>query len=191
MNFQDTVTAITLSAKPAACTYVGLSYLNPVQTIKSCSDYRDAFYGAITQVKTPYFFFLDDDDNVPDDYLSVLEDGLAKNAAVVYTDEVRRFKGEEVIYRPGEYAADKHLANPAMLHHLVLCQTSSAKNALNHMPKGQYWPEMPLYFDLAQDSAAYIPRIGYHWHRSDAGLSSTADIAIGQMRSRIWCGSLV
>lgn len=181
------ITAITLSAKPAACAYAGVSYLNQVQTIQNCTDYNAAFYSAIEKVQTPYFFFLDDDDQLPADYLSVLEDCVKADCAVAYSDEKRINKGGTTVARGGEYSKEKHLANPLMLHHLVLCKTAQAKKSLSFMPKGQFWPEMPLYFDLAQDSAAYIPRIGYHWHRSN-GLSSTADVAIGQTRSRIWCG---
>jgi hypothetical protein len=185
MNLE--ITAITLSAKPAACAYADISYLNQVQTIQNCTDYNHAFYSAIEKVQTPFFFFLDDDDELPEDYLSVLADCIRVDCAVAYTDEKRINGGVATVARGGEYSKEKHLANPLMLHHAVLCKTSTAKKALPFMPKGQFWPEMPLYFDLAQESVAYVPRTGYLWNRAD-GLSSTADVSIGQVRSRIWCG---
>lgn len=192
MNFESTITAITLSAKPAERQLSGVAFLNPVQTITNCSEYNAAFYAAISKVKTPYFFFLDDDDTLPDDYLSVLEDCLDENAAIAYTDEFWADSGIRV--KPGAYSADAHARRPNMLHHLVLCHTLTAKSMLCDMPKGQFWPEMPLYFQMAKlggrnmkSNAAYIPRIGYHWNRSETGLSSMADISVGQMRSKLWC----
>lgn len=184
---KDLVTAITLSGKPVSRALPDLATLVCVQSIENCAQYNEAFYGAIAKVKTPFFFFLDDDDTLPDDYLSVLNDCLNAHAAVAYTDELRSFEGGGSVFRPGTYTQSRHLTKPTLVHHLALCRTGQAQGLLQSMPTGQYWPEMPLYFALAKDSAAYIPRVGYRWNRSSVGLSSQADFSIGQMRSKLWC----
>lgn len=181
------ITAVTLSRAWCSPRPVGVAHLSQTQEVRDCAGYNEAFYGAIAKVQTPYFFFLDDDDTLPSDYLSVLTECIQANTAVAYTDELRQSSGGVSTFKSGTYSAQAHIDNPTLLHHLVVCRTDAAQDALRLMPRGQFWPELPLYFHLAKESVAYIPRTGYHWNRSGYGLSAKADFSIGQLRSRLWC----
>ena len=172
------VTAITLSAKPLPEVQ---GRLVQVQTITSATEYCEAWLSAIQKVQTPYFYFLDDTDSIPDE--AIIDECIAEDVAVAYTDETR----DGIRIEVGEYDQTKHITNPMMMHHLVVCRTADAKAVAPTLPRGQFWPEMPMYFELAKRSVAYIPKLGYHWHKSDGGLSSKADFSIAQMRSAIWC----
>ena len=66
-------TAIMFSRTPLQREVPGVIVLNPVQTVNGPDEMHAARLGSIRRVKTPWCFFLDDDDDLPADYLDVLE----------------------------------------------------------------------------------------------------------------------
>lgn len=148
------------------------------------ADVQRAWFDAIKLVRTPYFFFIDDDDDLPQDYLRVLDRCVAAGAAVAYTDEeingARRHRGP--------YSQAAHLSNPTLVHHLVLCRTADARAALENLPAGDFWPEMLLYWQMAKiGGAEHVPEVGYQWNRGDQGLHRWWWTVRGMHNSIMWC----
>lgn len=182
------VTAIILSKTPVDVTLTGIDTVNYVSQIDDHIAMNKARRAALRRVKTPYCFYLDSDDTLPDDYESVIDDCLRARVAVAYTDERIIVNGkEDVIRRPGEYSTAKHAANMYMLHHLVLYNTKLAQRIAGNLPAGGIELfEAMLAFELGKRSAAYIPRVGYNWHRGD-GFHTKHDAIRAVCSAAIWC----
>lgn len=142
---------------------------------------------ALSRVRTSHFFYLDDDDDLPPDYLSVLGDCLTADKPIAYTDEmIISVAGNSQLSKSIAYDSMKHYMNPMLLHHLVLCQTSPALEIAKDLPRGAYWTEFLLYWPLAQlKGAHYVPRVGYIWKRSKTGQSLKPLTVASQMASRL------
>lgn len=137
----------------------------------------------IKRVETEKFFFLDDDDDLPKDYLDVLEECDKAQADIAYTDELITYRsGAKRVDVKGPYSREAHGTNAMLLHHLVLCDTRAARAAVRELPRGDYCPEMLLYGHMARGGAAYIPRVGYHWNKLD-GLHRHPSVTASQQRT--------
>jgi hypothetical protein len=182
------VTAVVLSPSPIGLELEGIEVVNFVSVVKDHTELNLSRREAINHVGTSHFFYLDSDDELPPDYLSVLDDLLACKAAVAYTDELVRQEGkEDVVRRPGPYDQRKHLRQIDLLHHLVLYETHPARRAAALLPEGIAMFELMLSFQLAKQSAGYVPRIGYHWNRAPAGTMHTRPDALRSVCSAaIW-----
>jgi hypothetical protein len=183
------VTAVVISRSEYHRTWPGLEVLVHRATINSVADQQEARYRAALSVRTKHWFWLDDDDDLPDDYLSVIGACASKNKPLVYTDEIIRSDsiGESRSF-PGEYTRETHLANPAKVHHLALYDTAASHEAIRILPRGHYWPEMMLSWAVARAGAEYIPVVGYIWNRKvGSGMHSWPSTQCGRMRARLWC----
>lgn len=183
------VTAVVLSKEPYSRQWPGLEVMVHRCAIKSAADQQEARYQAALKVRTSHWFWLDDDDDLPDDYLSVLGECLALKSPLVYTDEVVRSDslGDSRTYA-GSYSQKQHFLNPLMVHHLALYETAASHAAIWALPKGHFWPEMPLAWEVAKGGAAYLPRVGYIWNRkTGSGMHSWPSTICGKMRARLWC----
>lgn len=182
------VSALVLSARSYDRRFAGLRLVVHRSIITSAADALEARFAAIAKVETEHFFFLDDDDDLPADYLSVIDECLAKRVALAYTDEIqKRHDGgpDEYIHR-GPYWRERHLRHSMLVHHLALCETAQALDVVDSLPRGSYWPEFLLYWSMAARGIAYVPRAGYVWDRKITGMHTWPDVAIAQMRSRLW-----
>lgn len=180
------VTAVVLSPTNQSRDWPGLEVVVHQQVFSDAAGMQAARFDAISFVKTPYFFFIDDDDDLPLDYPSVLAECLAVCRPIAYTDEAVVSKdGKRSVIQSGPYSREAHYRNAMMLHHLVLCETSAALAAVAHLPRGHYWPEFMLYWELARSGAAYVPRVGYVWNRRDGRLNAMPWAAISQTRARL------
>lgn len=178
------VTAVVLSKAPYVRQWPGLVVQNEVQTFTCSTDACRARFGAIPKVQTEFFFYLDDDDELPEDYLIVLEECMAQGQPLTYTDEA--IVGRDGVHRVSkkqDYDPGTHYTNPLLVHHLALCRTADAKAAVLDLPTGPYWPEFLLYWKLAKAGVAYVPRVGYVWHACNGGLHTKPETTIAQMRS--------
>lgn len=152
----------------------------------TAEDVQRAWFDAVQLVDTPYFFFLDDDDSLPKDYARVLQRCMDTGAGVAYTDEL--VNGERRVRVP--YAQAAHLQDTTLLHHLVLCDTALAKAVIEDLPRGHYWPEMMLYWEMAKSGgAAYVDDVGYLWHKQATGLHLNWFTVRGMANSRAWCAA--
>lgn len=184
------ITALTVCNRPYSRQWPGLATaVLGGRHIRSAADAQAAWFDAIGLVETPHFFFLDDDDDLPADYLAVLDRCVAADVAVAYTDEaVQHPDGSRTVRRSRAYSQADHLQAPTLLHHLVLCRTDAARAALQRLPRGHYWPELMLFWALAkQGGAAYVPEVGYVWHRGATGLHTQWWTVLGQVQSQLWC----
>lgn len=148
------------------------------------ADVQRAWFDAVDLVDTPHFFFIDDDDTLPENHLEVLQRCVAEGAGIAYTDEMVNDQR-----RPrGPYSQASHLENPTLVHHLVLCETELARAVIRDLPRGHYWPEMILFWEMAKrGGAAYVPEIGYRWNKRQQGLHSQWFTVLGMANSRAWC----
>ena len=179
------VTALTVSRAPVRRSWTGLEHRNLAGRIFGrAADVQAAWFDAIALVDTPHFFFVDDDDELPPDYLSVLSRCLEAGSAIAYTDEqvgpARRHRAP--------YSQAAHLKDPALVHHLVLCETAAARAAVAALPRGDFWPEMLLYWHMAAaGGATHVPEVGYLWHRRATGPHAQWFTVRGMHNARAWC----
>lgn len=178
-------TAIVLSARPVTLEIPGVTVLGRVQTVTTAAQMNAARLDALAAVQTPYCFFLDDDDALPADYLDVLQACAAAGKPLAYTDELVRGPTGEFVNKGAPYDRARHAANALFVHHLALMDTRAAQAAAAQCPRGDYWPEMTLYFKLAEGGATYLPRIGYIWNKA-GGMHTWPGTLIAQVASMTW-----
>jgi hypothetical protein len=183
------ITAVVLSKGPYTREWPGLEVHVHRANIRSVADQQEARYQAALQVRTKHWFWLDDDDDLPADYPSVLESCRGFGSPLVYTDELIRSDATgDVTSCNGEYSRSAHLTNPMKVHHMALYQTDISHDAIRALPRGHYWPELPLAWTVAKRGASYLPRVGYIWNRSEGhGMHAWPATQCGRMRARLWC----
>lgn len=190
------VTAIILSREPIpnkarAKVPQGVQLLNFVSDIKSFKSYQRSWFMAIEKVNTRWFFFLDDDDSLPESFDKLLLRLLSvgKQAALVYTNELLiNDAGIQTLLRKEPYSEETHIRRPELCHHLVLARTEVAKQVVSSLPRGNFLPEPMAYFRMAQlGGAVWVDEVGYHWHRGSQGMSYWPDALSAQMASQRWC----
>ncbi|MEG0052207.1 MAG: hypothetical protein RR715_02975 [Comamonas sp.] len=184
-------TAIVLSAKPVTLALPGVQVLGCTQVLRSPAELHAARLDALAKVQTPYCFYLDDDDALPDDYLSVLQacrDKMqAKGTALAYTDEILREAGKEDVRRTTyDYDSDLHAVRPMLVHHLAVMDTAKAQTIAADLPRGNFWTEHMLYWALGRLGATYVYRTGYIWNRNPRGFSRDPRILAAQVMSSRW-----
>lgn len=170
---QAGITAVILSKTPQNRVIEGVDVVEYISTCKNAKELHDARINSLWLVKTSHFFWLDDDDDLPDDYLDVLQDCLDTQVAIAYTNEVAIDveTGQRTVFTKAPYDQTKHAKDPLFIHSLALCQTELARAACMVIPRGTYVTEGVLYFELAKHGAAFIDRIGYIWNRKKSGVS--------------------
>ena len=183
------ITALILSREPITLALPdGVVALNHNETFNTTGGIHAARRRALAKVQTEHVFFMDSDDTLPTDAADVLAECLGANAALAYTDElVVKPNGEAIYRRAGIYDPMVHAGSPMMVHHLALMRTEMALEALAVIPRGDVWIEHPLFWKVAQRGAAYIPRVGYHWHRGRTGLHTAPGIVAATARGMAWC----
>ena len=184
-------TAIILSAKPVTLQLEGVVVLPSVQVLNNPAELHNARLAAITRVTTPYCFFLDDDDELPAGYMTVLSrcvaEMVARKVPMAYTDEILREPGKDDVRRCWyEYDSECHRRAPMGVHHLVVMSTPAVQALAAQLPRGNYWTEHMLYWALGRQGAAYVPEVGYIWNRNVAGFSRSPRILAAQSASQRW-----
>jgi hypothetical protein len=177
------VSAVVLSDNDYTRQWDGLEVVVYRSLIRDALQLQSSRFNAIAKVQTPYFFFLDDDDDLPNDYLDVLAECIAAKSAITYTDEL--INGE--LSRSENYQQKLHLDRPLLIHHLALYETSKARAAARFLPRGHYAPELLLSWQVAKSGAAYIPRVGYHWNSSRRGMHTWSSTSMSWARALQWC----
>lgn len=177
-------TAIVLSKNPVTLKLQGVEVLGRTQEIRTLAELLDARLGAIKDVRTDYCFYLDDDDELPEDYLSVLDECASQGAAVAYTDELIDAGRGYIRSNPAPYSREAHCTRPFLIHHLALMRTKDAQGIAKKLPRGEFAVEPLLYSELAKQSASYVPRAGYYWKKGGGlnTISGPATFAAVQ-----WC----
>ncbi|KQV85427.1 hypothetical protein ASC87_06975 [Rhizobacter sp. Root1221] len=183
------ITALILSREPVTMMLpAGVVALNHCETFTTTAGIHAARRRALARVRTEHVFFLDSDDSLPHDIADVLDECVAAGRPLAYTDELTVRPGMAPLRsRPAPYDPVVHAGSPLMVHHLALMQTAAALSALRLIPSGDVWIEHPLYWQVAQGGAAYVPRVGYHWHRRMNGMHRASGIVAAQARGTAWC----
>lgn len=177
------ITAVVLTEGSYRRTWPGLEVVVHRSTIRDAADLQRARFDVLAAVRTPRFFYLDDDDDLPPDYLDVLAECERRDAPLVYTDEL--VAGER--RAAGEYGREEHLRRPLLVHHLALYDTAAARAEVEALPRGQYAPEVMLAWAIARRGAAYVPRVGYCWNRAPRGMHNWPCTSISVVRAALWC----
>lgn len=184
-------TAVINSKTPSPQRYDGLEVVNHVQTVNSAAEMYDARLAALARVQTPFAFYMDDGDELPDDYLDMLDACADADCALAYTDEVESRGGRSRRRTSEPWDPLRFLARPMMAHHLMLMRTADVDAIRAELPQGGFLAEPLLAFLLAERSARYVPRVGYIWNRHADGLSSLPETLIAQVASAAWCARRV
>lgn len=180
-------TAIVLSANPVTLEIPGVAVLPSVQKIRTVSQLYDLRLSVLGRVTTEFCFYLDDDDELPADYLSVLDECAGHNLPLAYTDEMIRYRGGESVRKSAPYSLERHKQDVMLVHHLALMRTEDAVRAAKRLPRGQLSVEQPLFMELAKGGAAYVPRVGYVWNRATTGISHWPQMVAAQVRAQRLC----
>ena len=186
------ISAVVLSAKPVTTTLPGIAVVGHVSTFSDAAGLLDSRLAALDKVRTEWFFFLDDDDALPPDYLRVLDRCVSAGAPLAYTDELIRmpayFDGHVPEFRrtSGPYSQEAHLQDALLVHHLAVCNTDAALRAARDIPRGTYAVEPLLYWQVAKEGAAYVDEVGYIWQRRKTGLSRHPSLTRGLARAMLW-----
>lgn len=181
------VSAVVLSKRPYRREFEGLEIVQKLSLIRNSEELLKRRFEAIEKVKTPWFFYLDDDDDLPEDYLDVIGECKAIGADLAYTDELFRYEDGSTQERKSKpYSQEEHYKNPLLVHHLVLCRTEKALEAIARLPFGRYCPEFLLYWEMAKGTTVHIPRIGYIWNKRESGMHRWMDTSMSQMKALLW-----
>lgn len=181
------ISAVILSKKPVRTKIDGVRVVNHVSTFNDARGLLNARLQALKKVSTEWFFYLDDDDELPTDYARVLERCTSVDTPLAYTDEkITSADGSFKVRKSSEYSEDKFVSDFMLIHHLAVCKTGSALNAAKVIPVGDYTVENLLFFAVAKQGATYIDDVGYIWNRRKEGLSYKPSIVIAQMQSATW-----
>lgn len=181
------VTAVVNSERAYGRAWPGLEVLVHRSSFRDMRGFLIARFAALQRVRTPSFFFLDDDDDLPEDYLDVLEACLKTGAALAYTDElVRTAAGEVELERSSAWSEALHLSRPRLVHHLALYQTKAARAAIAQIPIGHFMPDFILPFEVARRfGAVHVPRVGYVWNKGTRGMHTWPAATMSQTRTQI------
>lgn len=188
MNATADATAVVLSRNGYRPSVPGCETLAWRSVFKDVAGSLDARLAALDAVRTPWFFYFDDDDELPADFPAILARCTDTPAALSYTRErvVDHLTGQTYESFGAPYTPELHVAKPMLLHHLVVCRTEAARAAARRIPRGTYCLEHLLFFEVAKHGGAnYVDAIGYIWHRG-TGLSRQPKSALGQMRSMVY-----
>ena len=160
-----------------------------VSTFSTAAGLLDARLAALEMIQTEWFFYLDDDDALPENYLSVLDRCMSTGAPLAYTNElIRNEDGTERVRKSGPYSQDAHVADFMLVHHLAVCRTEAAKRAAAAIPRGTYGTESLLFFQVAKGGAQWIDEVGYIWSPKATGLRCHPSLLIGHIQSATWAG---
>lgn len=184
------ITAVVLSPTPYVSSYDEVTVLNHICPIpfQSHYDINTARRKALAKVTTPYCFFLDSDDQLPEDYVDVLQDCVKLNKAVVYTQElIKNHDGTEILRQPGIYSQDAFIRTATMMHHLVLYNTVNVRQVMPTLPDDRELLEVCLNFQMAKISVGHVPRVGYIWNRGQTGMHAKSDALEFMCRAAGWC----
>ncbi len=176
------VTAVILSASPLRKKIEGVDVLNHVSRFGDAEGLLRERLRSIEKVQTPWFFVLDDTDELPRDYLGLLDRCMQANVPVAYTNELMAGK----LIRSAEYSQEAHLDNPILIHHLAVCKTEAALRAAEVIPRGCYAAEPLLYFQMAKEGAKWFDEVGYIWNKKPGGLSEHPTLSRGINAANAW-----
>ncbi|MNU19723.1 hypothetical protein D3C71_79560 [compost metagenome] len=176
------VTAVILSSRSIRKEIPGVQTLVHVSKFQDAAGLLDQRIAAIRKVRTEWFFFLDDDDALPDNYLQVLERCTSVTTPLAYTNELVN----GALWRSGSYSQEAHLRNPLLVHHLAVCRTEAALRACEVIPRGTFAVEPLLYSQIAKEGATWLDEVGYHWQRKSTGLSYHPTLTRGIVRAMLW-----
>lgn len=176
------VTAVILSARPIVRRIPGIQTLVHVSRFCDAAGLLDQRLAALQKVKTEWFFYLDDDDDLPYNYKDILTRCTAVDTPLAYTNE--RINDKLRVSEP--YSQEAHLRNPLLIHHLAVCRTEAALRAARVIPRGTYAAEPLLFFQVAKEGATWINETGYIWNRKPTGLSWHPTLTRGLVCALLW-----
>lgn len=180
------VSAVVLSAQPVHMHLDGVRVVPHVSSFEDAAGLLDARLAALRNVDTEWFFYLDDDDELPVGYAAALDRCMAVSTPLAYTHELIGLPGARQLRRSAPYSQDAHITDPMLLHHLVVCRTEAALRAAEVIPRGTYAVEPLLFFQVAKEGATLVDEVGYIWNRKPGGLSYHPSLTRGMVWASLW-----
>lgn len=171
-------TCVTLSNKELhRDTPSNVVYYNHVREFSDTISLHTERLNAISKVKTPYFFFCDYDDPLP-------EFIIKPNKAVLYGDNYFNEFGVERIFNSKEWSREYHLQNPYAIHKAI-CNTNLSRKLSLILPRGEYWTEILLYYSLALIGGfEYNKELKMIWNKKNNGFHTKVNTNIAN--SVLW-----
>jgi glycosyltransferase involved in cell wall biosynthesis len=180
------ISAVILSSRPVTLTIPGVTVVSHVSRFRDTKGLLAARMASLRKVQTEWFFWLDDDDELPDNYLDVLARCVDQPHPLAYTDElITSTDGSSRVRKSAPYSEDAFITDNTLVHHLAVCKTEVAQRIAPTLPVGYYSAEMLLFFQVAKAGATYVPEVGYVWHRREHGLNRHPTTLLGLTQSAI------
>lgn len=175
------LSCVTLSKEPKTWDHIvnDCHYYNHVSTITSLEELHSQRLKSLENIITPYFFFQDSDDPMPD-VVTLPSQGIAYGNLVIDNLDL----GKKTVLNNQNWNAQWHLANPYAIRK-AYCNTQHAKLICKHLPKGEYWTELLLYYFLAKlFGSTYDPIIEIIWRKQTIGFHTQAQVSV--INSVMW-----
>lgn len=158
--------AVILSKEPTTLNLPAeVQVLNYISTFTDAVGLHKSRLASLEDIETPYFFWLDVDDPVP-------ENLIIPDKGVVYGDYLANTCQGQVQKKEvyGNWVANKHKVAPLFIHKAI-CNTTKAKAIARLLPAGEYWTEWLLYYFLAlKFGATYNSDLKLIWNKQQSGM---------------------
>jgi hypothetical protein len=160
--------AVILSKEPITSNILlpkDTQVLNYVSTFENAEGLHKSRLASLEDIATPYFFWLDVDDPVP-------EKLVAPTKGLVYGDYLANTCQGQILVKEvyGDWVADFHKVKPLFIHKAI-CSTAKARAIAKLLPRGEYWTEWLLYYFLAlKFGATYDPELKFIWNKQQSGM---------------------
>lgn len=146
-------------------------YYNHVRRFSDVASLHNERLNSIKYVTTPYFYYCDYDDPIP-------ELNIVPKTSILYGDNIYNQFNIERINKSGNWSEENHISNPYFIHKAI-CETELSLKLLDILPVGEYWTELLLFYSLALvGSSEYDPSIKMLWNKKQYGLHKDVRKAI-------------
>lgn len=181
------ISAVIQSRTPVVREIPGVTSVYHVGVYKTAAEMYAARLAALCKVQTKWFFYLDDDDSLPEDYERILKLCMAVPTKLAYTNElVIDVDGSTRVKRPRAFTRAEFRRDPLLFHHLVVCDTEVAQRVSHELPRGVFLAETMLFgLSAYRFGATHIDDVGYVWRRG-GGLHSHPDTSFALNNSLRW-----
>lgn len=158
-----------------------------IEHVSVFTDQEDETYQriqAINNIETPYFMFVDNDDELLDGASSIISKMISDldttKYSIAYCDHVVNDTSADTpvktVVSVGKYDEAKAMTNLGYLHHGVIVRTKDAKRLVNSLPNKGYHLQPVLYTALARTGTVYINGAFYQWNKKSTGLHTDSSI---------------
>ena len=196
---KNILTLVMLSPVEISIKYTDVDVVLHISKFDNLVDLHKERLLAIRKVKTPYFMFLDSDDDLSDNYLDIfkrlIDKMIKENKILGYTNYRRIYTNTtNTNQRPiikdfiiGNFNVNGFRNNLHYLHHSVVLNTAATLKLLDIAPYGLYNTPYLLFHAMSRNGAVYIPEICYIYNQYETGMHTNKSNLEAYANTIRWC----